>query len=81
MLGASKGLESWCQLVLGTRMVIVELDQEDVVWAHLMALAVSMWDGGGMPSPACFVGVTRACSHEYVILNMKATKGCECGWA
>lgn len=46
VLGALKGLESWCQLVLGTKMVIVELDQEDVVWAHLMALAVSTWNGG-----------------------------------
>ena len=45
VLGSLRGLESWCKLVLGMRMIIMELDQEDVVWAHLMALAALTWGG------------------------------------
>lgn len=78
VLGSLRGLESWCKLVLGMMMIIVELDQEDVIWAHLMALAVLTW---GVPLPTCFVRVTRACSPKYIISNMRATKGCECSWA
>jgi hypothetical protein len=52
-LGSLRGLESWCKLVLGMKMVIVELDQEDVVWAHLMALAVLTLGGGAFADLFC----------------------------